>query len=165
MLVNLARLVFSQSCSELRSVVSRRLSIIVLMSSLSSFHTPVISLTFAWPPSFPSVPTSRATRVTFADLCGAPLGPADYLAIASRFQTVFVERIPALKAAERNAARRFVTLIDTLYDARERLVASCEKAPEDIVPGSGQRPGFARTVSRLREMQSASWWGKKIAET
>jgi cell division protein ZapE len=100
-------------------------------------------------------------RFTFADLCEAPLGPADYLAIARHFRTIFVELIPVLKPAQRNEAKRFVTLIDTLYDGHVRLVASSEGPPEGIY----RRAEFARTASRLREMQSASWWGKKIAET
>jgi len=104
-------------------------------------------------------------RFSFAELCEAPLGPADYLALARNFRTVFVERIPALAATRRNEAKRFVTLIDTLYDAQVRLVASSANAPERIYPAGDHRFEFARTVSRLREMQSASWWGKKIVET
>ncbi len=104
-------------------------------------------------------------RFSFADLCEAPLGPADYLAIAHNFRTVFVERIPALKPAQRNEAKRFVTLIDTLYDAHVRLVASSARPPEGIYRAGARRAEFARTASRLREMQSASWWGKKITET
>ncbi len=104
-------------------------------------------------------------RFTFADLCEAPLGPPDYLALASHFQTLFVEQIPALKISQRNEAKRFVLLIDTLYDARLRLVASSAQPPERIYPQGGHRVEFARTVSRLQEMQSAAWWGQKIAET
>ncbi|MDP1701447.1 MAG: cell division protein ZapE [Aestuariivirga sp.] len=104
-------------------------------------------------------------RFTFADLCEAPLGPPDYLALAARFQTLFVERIPVLKTSQRNEAKRFVLLIDTLYDARLHLVASSAQPPERIYPQGGHRFEFARTVSRLQEMQSAAWWGQKIAET
>ena len=104
-------------------------------------------------------------RFSFAELCGKPLGPPDYLAIARNFRTVFIERIPALSPASRNEAKRFVILIDTLYDAQARLVASSAKAPEGIYPAGDHRFEFGRTVSRLREMQSAGWWGKKIAET
>lgn len=104
-------------------------------------------------------------RFSFAELCEAPLGPADFLAIARNFRTVVVEHIPALAAAQRNEARRFVLLIDTLYDAQVKLVASSAKAPEGIYPAGDHRFEFGRTVSRLKEMQSASWWGKKIAET
>jgi cell division protein ZapE len=100
-------------------------------------------------------------RFCFAELCAAPLGPADYLAIARNFRTIFIEHIPVLKSAQRNEAKRFATLIDTLYDGHVRLVASSAGPPEGIY----RHAEFARTASRLREMQSASWWGKKIAET
>jgi cell division protein ZapE len=104
-------------------------------------------------------------RFTFAELCEAPLGPPDYLALASHFQTVFVENIPALKISQRNEAKRFVLLIDTLYDARVHLVASSAQPPERIYPQGDHRFEFARTLSRLQEMQSAAWWGQKIVET
>ena len=104
-------------------------------------------------------------RFTFAELCEAPLGPPDYLAIAHNFRTVFVEHIPRLGPTQRNEAKRFVTLIDTLYDAQVKLVASSAQAPEDIYPAGDHSFEFHRTASRLREMQSASWWGKKIVET
>jgi cell division protein ZapE len=104
-------------------------------------------------------------RFSFAELCKAPLGPPDYLALAANFQTVFVENIPALKTSQRNEAKRFVLLIDTLYDARRHLVASSAQPPEQIYPQGDRRFEFARTVSRLQEMQSAAWWGQKIVET
>lgn len=104
-------------------------------------------------------------RFSFAELCEKPLGPPDYLALARNFRTVFVEHIPALKASQRNDAKRFMLLIDTLYDAGVRLVASSAKPPDGIYPAGDHRFEFARTVSRLKEMQSASWWGKKIVET
>ena len=104
-------------------------------------------------------------RFTFGDLCTKPLGPPDFLAIAHNFRTVFIEHIPELGVAQRNEAKRFVLLIDTLYDAQVRLVASSAKAPEAIYPAGDHRFEFGRTVSRLKEMQSAGWWGKKIAET
>ncbi len=104
-------------------------------------------------------------RFCFADLCEQPLGPADYLALAKNFGTLFAEQIPVLGPERRNEARRFVTLIDTLYDARVRLVASSAQAPDGIYPAGDHAFEFGRTVSRLKEMQAASWWGKKIAET
>ncbi len=104
-------------------------------------------------------------RFSFEELCEAPLGPADYLAIASHFQTLFVERIPALAASQNNAAKRFVGLIDTLYDARLRLVASSAQPPEKIYRQGKYKAEFARTVSRLQEMQSASYWGQELVET
>ena len=104
-------------------------------------------------------------RFSFAGLCERPLGPPDYLALAQGFGIVFIEHIPALGAERRNEAKRFVTLIDTLYDARVKLVATSAQAPEGIYPAGDHSFAFGRTVSRLKEMQSASWWGKKIAET
>ncbi|MCA3573252.1 MAG: AFG1 family ATPase [Aestuariivirga sp.] len=104
-------------------------------------------------------------RFGFADLCEKPLGPADYLALAENFRILFLEHIPALGPERRNEARRFVLLIDTLYDGKVRLVATSAQAPEHIYPSGDHAFEFGRTVSRLKEMQSASWWGKKIVET
>ena len=104
-------------------------------------------------------------RFTFAELCEAPLGPPDYLALASHFQTLFIENIPALKASQRNETKRFVLLIDTLYDAKRHLVASSAELPEHIYPKGPHRFDFARTVSRLQEMQSAAWWDQKAVKT
>jgi cell division protein ZapE len=70
-----------------------------------------------------------------------------------------------LNPDRRNEARRFVLLIDTRYDGKVRLVATSAQAPEGIYPAGDHAFEFGRTVSRLKEMQSASWWGKKIAET
>ncbi len=104
-------------------------------------------------------------RFSFTDLCAQPLGPADYLALVRAFKTLFVEHIPALGRERRNEAKRFVMLIDTLYDGHVRLVASSAQAADGIYPAGDHAFEFGRTVSRLKEMQSASWWGKKIAET
>jgi cell division protein ZapE len=106
-----------------------------------------------------------AVRFTFADLCEAPLGPPDYLAIAKAFGAVFIEHIPAMSARYRNPSKRFILLIDTLYDARARLVASAETSAEGLYSEGHHVKEFARTISRLKEMQSASWWGAKIVET
>ena len=107
----------------------------------------------------------RAARFTFGELCAQPLGPPDYLALAEHFQVLFIEHIPALGPELRNEARRFVLLIDTLYDGKVRLVATSAQAPDGIYPEGDHAFEFGRTVSRLKEMQSASWWGKKIVET
>jgi cell division protein ZapE len=104
-------------------------------------------------------------RFGFAELCEKPLGPPDYLALAENFRILFLEHIPALGPERRNEARRFVLLIDTLYDGRVRLVATSAQAPDHIYPAGDHAFEFGRTVSRLKEMQSASWWGKKIVET
>jgi cell division protein ZapE len=96
-------------------------------------------------------------RATFWDLCAKPLGPADFLAIAEALRVLILEDIPQLSAANYNEAKRFVTLIDALYEARVRLVASAADVPERLyLEGSGSFE-FERTASRLREMQAADW--------
>ena len=96
-------------------------------------------------------------RATFAELCGQPLGPQDYLAIARRFHTLFLEDIPLITPENRHSARRFVTLIDALYEAKTRLVALAAGAPEALYPKGDGAFEFERTVSRLNEMSSRSW--------
>jgi cell division protein ZapE len=93
----------------------------------------------------------------FADLCERPLGAADYLAIAEHFPAVIVEGIPRLAAAQRDAARRFNILVDTLYEKKALLIASAAVPPEDIYPAGDGSFEFRRAVSRLNEMQSADY--------
>jgi cell division protein ZapE len=96
-------------------------------------------------------------RAQFYELCGQPLGPADYLALADAVQVLILEDIPRLSSENYNQARRFVTLIDALYEARIRLIATAADLPENLyIEGEGSFE-FARTASRLREMQSAEW--------
>jgi len=96
-------------------------------------------------------------RARFYDLCGQPLGPADYLAIAEAVRVLILEDIPRLGADNYNQARRFVTLVDALYEAKVRLIATAADAPELLyIEGAGAFE-FERTASRLREMQSAAW--------
>ena len=93
-------------------------------------------------------------RFTFEELCAQPLGPADYLAIASRFHTVLLDRTPRLSPDKRNEAKRFVTLIDALYEARTKLVMSADAEPEDLYPAGDGAFEFERTASRLIEMRT-----------
>jgi cell division protein ZapE len=96
-------------------------------------------------------------RAGFWDICGRPLGPADYLEIARAVRVLILEDIPRLSAENYNPARRFVTLIDALYEARVRLIATAADAPDRLyIEGAGAFE-FARTASRLVEMQSADW--------
>lgn len=96
-------------------------------------------------------------RASFYDLCGAALGPADYLALAEATRVLILEDIPRLSRQNFNEAKRFVTLIDALYEARVRLIASAADQPEMLyVEGEGTFE-FERTASRLREMQAADW--------
>ncbi len=96
-------------------------------------------------------------RATFYNLCGSALGPADYLAIADALRVLVLEDIPQLSRQNFNEAKRFVTLIDALYEARVRLIASAAAQPEMLyVEGEGTFE-FERTASRLREMQASDW--------
>jgi cell division protein ZapE len=97
-------------------------------------------------------------RFTFAELCENPLGAPDYLALAHHFRTIFIDHVPVIKASNRNAAKRFILMIDTFYDSKLKLVIEAAAAPERLYPAGQYAKEFARTVSRLREMQSASWW-------
>ena len=94
----------------------------------------------------------------FADLCDQPLGNADYLAIADAYHTVFIGGVRELDRDEGNAARRFINLVDTLYDKKVRLVIAADTPPDGIFRHADTPVEFARTVSRLNEMQSAQWW-------
>lgn len=98
-----------------------------------------------------------AARFTFDALCRNPLGAADYLAIARRYRTVFLDDIPRMGPANRNEAKRFVILVDALYEAKVKLVASAEVAPEQLYPAGDGAFEFGRTVSRLNEMQSETY--------
>jgi cell division protein ZapE len=96
---------------------------------------------------------------SFRELCEAPLGPADYLAIAGRFDVLFLAGIPRLGRDRRNEAKRFVTLIDALYEHRVKLICSAECRPEGLYPAGDGAFEFERTVSRLFEMQSEGYIG------
>ena len=96
-------------------------------------------------------------RTTFFDLCGKPLGAADYLELADKVKVLVLENIPCLSRSNFNEAKRFVTLIDAPYEAHVRLICSAEATPEMLyLEGEGTFE-FERTASRLREMQSADW--------
>lgn len=98
---------------------------------------------------------------SFAELCEQPLGPADYLALAGRFDVLFLSRIPRLSPAKRNEAKRFVTLIDALYEHRVKLICSAERSPETLYPTGDGAFEFERTVSRLFEMQTENYLGSE----
>jgi len=96
-------------------------------------------------------------RAPFNSLCVHALGPEDYLAIAGRFRTVFLEHLPRLSPDKRNESRRLATLIDTLYEARARLVVLAEAEPDELYPAGDMAFEFERTASRLKEMRSVEW--------
>jgi len=96
-------------------------------------------------------------RANFFDLCAKPLGPADFLVIANACKVLMIDDIPMLSRSNFNEAKRFVTLIDTLYEAQVRLICSAAAKPEMLyLEGEGTFE-FERTASRLREMQSKDW--------
>ncbi|HEY5598667.1 MAG TPA: cell division protein ZapE, partial [Kiloniellales bacterium] len=96
-------------------------------------------------------------RADFDDVCGRALGAADYLAIARRFHTLILGQVPVLAAERRNEARRFMTLIDALYDHQVNLVVSAEAAPDALYPNGHGAEEFERAASRLIEMQSRAY--------
>jgi cell division protein ZapE len=96
-------------------------------------------------------------RFTFAELCEAPLGAGDYLAIAQAYHTVLVDVVPVFSPARRDVLRRFVNLVDTLYDRRVSLIASAAAEPHALYPGGDMQVLFERTASRLIEMRSAEY--------
>ncbi len=100
-------------------------------------------------------------RASFASLCSVALGPNDYVAIAERFHTIFIEDVPKLSANRREEARRFVILVDALYEAHARTVLLAEAEPTLLYPEGDGAFEFERTASRLQEMRSADWLDEK----
>jgi cell division protein ZapE len=96
-------------------------------------------------------------RFTFEELCARPLGASDYLTLTEHFHTLLLENVPQLSAARRNESKRFVTLVDILYEAGANLVISAEVDAEDLYPEGDGKFEFARTVSRLMEMRSEDY--------
>ncbi len=96
----------------------------------------------------------------FSTLCGGPRSQNDYLELASRFHTVFVSDVPEMPIRLASEARRFTWLVDVLYDRRVKLVMSAAVEPEQLYTEGPLAHEFPRTVSRLREMQSAEYLGQ-----
>ena len=118
-------------------------------------------------------------RFSFEELCARPLAAADYLKIAHEFHTLIIDHIPVMDFARRNEAKRFIILIDTLYDHAVKLLASAEAEPDHLYTGTEgyEANEFKRTASRLIEMRSQAYlglphgprqgvaWSDKIVET
>ena len=100
-------------------------------------------------------------RFSFDDLCAQPLAAGDYLRIAHEFHTIILDHIPVMDHAQRNEAKRFIILIDTLYDNAVKLLASARAQPDDLYTAteSDEANEFKRTASRLIEMQSQAYLG------
>jgi cell division protein ZapE len=100
-----------------------------------------------------------AARFTFEELCDRPLGAADYLRIAREFHTIVLDHIPVMNYDQRNAAKRFIALVDTLYDNAVKLVASAAAEPFELYTATEgfEAQEFKRTASRLIEMRSQDY--------
>lgn len=98
-----------------------------------------------------------AARFTFAELCERPLGALDYIMVTRDFGTLFLDHIPQMSAENRNEARRFINLIDTVYEARTKLVCSAAARAEELYVAGDGAFEFERTASRLIEMQSGDY--------
>jgi cell division protein ZapE len=96
-------------------------------------------------------------RFSFDDLCRRPLAAADYLEVARHFHTVLIDHVPKMGSGERNEARRFTLLIDTLYDENVKLICSAAAPPDALFVAGDGVEAFRRTASRLAEMQSADY--------
>ncbi len=96
-------------------------------------------------------------RLTFDELCAQPLGAADYLALAKRFDTILLESAPIMGPQNRSEAARFRILIDALYENRTKLIISAAAQPDALYGQGDQAFEFERTVSRLYEMRSRDY--------
>ena len=115
-----------------------------------------------------TVPVPQAARgvawFTFDALCGQPLGAEDYITLARRYHTFVLDGVPRLDEERRNEAKRFMTLIDTLYEHKVNLVMAAEAPPHDLYRGETHAFEFERTISRLMEMQSDSYLDSRHQE-
>ena len=103
-------------------------------------------------------------RFSFSELCREARGPADYLALARAFHAVIIDDIPQVEPAERNEAKRFITLIDELYEHKVKLVCSAAAPPGALYPDGDGAVSFERTSSRLIEMQSTDYLAARHTE-
>ena len=98
-------------------------------------------------------------RFDFAEICGRPLGAADYHALAENFDKIIVDNVPAMNIDRRDEARRFITLVDVLYETKTKLIICAQVEAEQLYHADHgvEAQEFRRTASRLREMRSADY--------
>jgi cell division protein ZapE len=129
--------------------------------ALAIANEPVASITLKVRGHDLHVPIAGETvaRFSFDDLCAKPLGAADYLELAKRYGTIFIDHVPTLDFSKRNEAKRFIILIDVLYDNGNRLFLSAERQPDEVyqVPAGLKVGEFTRASSRLVQMTSITW--------
>lgn len=99
--------------------------------------------------------------VDFAELCDGPRSHADYLELARCFHTLLISDVPRMNDSNNDAAKRFINLIDILYDHNVSLILSADAGPESLYQGQALGFEFRRTTSRLQEMQSKDWLGRE----
>ena len=106
-----------------------------------------------------TVPVAAAgvARFKFSELCGTALGASDYLELATLYHTLILSGIPTLSPDNKDEARRFVTLVDALYEHKVTLICSAAAPPETLYPTGIGAFEFQRTVSRLMEMQAEDY--------
>lgn len=107
------------------------------------------------------IASKGVARFSFAQLCERPLGAEDYIAIAKRYHTVFLENVPRLGYDRRNEAKRLMTLVDIFYDHHRNLVITADEQPDRLYSGTDHAFEFQRTVSRLQEMQTPEYFNRK----
>ena len=100
---------------------------------------------------------SGVARFDFDALCGQPLGAGDYLALATHYQALVLDGVPRLSPDNYDVARRFIVLVDALYDHRVKLVVSADATPDTLYQRGEGAQAFERTASRLHEMQSRAY--------
>lgn len=100
-------------------------------------------------------------RASFKQLCGDMLGAADYLRLSHAFQTLILENVPQMGPEKRNEAKRFVTLIDALYETKTKLIMSAAVEPSELYKDGTGAFEFERTASRLIEMRSQIYLGER----
>ncbi len=103
-------------------------------------------------------------RFNFDDLCAKPLGAEDYLTVARRFHTVVIGQVPILHADNRDKAKRFMVLVDALYEAKSKLILGAEAPPDSLYPRGDGAEEFLRTASRLMEMRSSEYLASEHIE-
>lgn len=129
--------------------------------ALAAGHEKVAPMTISVRGHDVHIPAAGQTlaRFSFEELCAKPLGAADYIELARRFPTIFVDHVPTLDYSRRNEAKRFIILIDVLYDNGNRLFVSAANPPDDIyrVPAGLKIGEFTRASSRLVQMSGKEW--------
>ncbi|PSC04976.1 cell division protein ZapE [Alsobacter soli] len=122
-------------------------------------HAAPLTLTVRGHPLEVPAAAHGVARFSFPDLCSKPLGGSDFLAVAERFHTVLIDGIPVMGIERRNEAKRFIMLIDALYDTSVKLVATADAEAQDLYTATEGREAFEfdRTVSRLIEMRSEDY--------